>query len=132
VTSLPLSGYSILCVDNYVESLELLKFVFEAEGAKVFTAVSSEDALRIASAEKLDLMIADIRIPDDNGIVLLNKIRSLGIRLPAIAITGVSDANVRDLAISAGFLEYLVKPVDEAVLSQAVLGVLRSTKSRAS
>ena len=111
---------SILCVDNYIDSLEVLKLTLQLSGAQVHAAVSAEEALRMFSMHKPDLVISDLALPKSDGMSLLQAIRTQCPDVPAIALTGISDAKVRLQAFDAGFDRYLVKPVVDYILIETV------------
>lgn len=120
MTNRCLENVSVLCIDNYIDSLELLKLSLELHGARVHTAVSAEEAVRVFIEHRPSMVISDLALPQADGIALLKAIRSAYSGTPAIALTGISDPQVRERAIAAGFDRYFVKPVDDEVLIQAV------------
>ncbi len=122
-----LDNVSILCVDNYIDSLELLKVLFEMQGARVYTAISAEEAVRICVKQHPSVLICDLALPQGDGISLLRTIRSMGSKMPAIALTGISDLRVRKQALEAGFDHYLVKPADDNILLGAVSALASRT-----
>ena len=120
MTNTSLNNVSVLCVDNYIDALELLKLFLQLCGAQVYTAVSMDEAMRIFHAHHPNMLISDLALPQGSGIALLKAIRSQDAVMSAIALTGISDSKVRQQALDAGFDRYLVKPVDDHVLIQAV------------
>jgi len=131
MTNSSLHDVSILCVDNYIDALELLKLSLELHGAKVYPAVSAEEAMRIFSAHRPNIVISDLALPQGDGISLLKAIRSQDAAIGAIALTGISDPKVRQQALAAGFDRYLVKPIDDHVLIQTVSTLARNSRKRA-
>jgi CheY-like chemotaxis protein len=130
MTNSSLNDVSILCVDNYIDALELLKLSLELHGAKVYPAVSAEEAMRIFFAHHPNILISDLALPQGDGISLLKAIRSHDVVMGAIALTGISDSKVRQQALAAGFDRYLVKPIDDHVLIQAVSALARNSRKR--
>jgi CheY-like chemotaxis protein len=120
MTNTYLNDVSVLCVDNYIDALELLKLSLELRGAKVYTAVSMDEAMRTFDTQHPTILISDLALPQGSGITLMKAIRRQNAAMPAIALTGISDSQVRQQALDAGFDRYLVKPVDDQVLIQAV------------
>jgi CheY-like chemotaxis protein len=118
-----LQGLSILCIDNYIDSLELLRLMLQLEGAEVVTATSGEEALFAMKKTPVDVLISDLLMPNENGIELLQKIRTAGYRGPAIALTGLRHDTVQLGAISQGFIAYLVKPVEPERLIKTIADV---------
>lgn len=115
-----IKNVSILCVDNYIDSLEVLKLALELQGARVYGAVSAEEAVRTFVQQRPDVLIADLALGQADGIALLKAIRSLDPETPAIALTGISDPAICQRALDAGFDHYFVKPVDDDVLVQTI------------
>src|SRR5438128_2949843 len=113
MTNSSLNNVSILCVDNYIDSLELLKLSLQLHGATVYAAVSAEEAMRLVSTHHPDILISDLALPQGDGISLLKEIRSRDCAMAPIALTGISDSNVRQQALDAGFDRYHVTPVDD-------------------
>jgi CheY-like chemotaxis protein len=110
--SSPLKGLSILCIDNHIDSLEVLRLTLQLEGAQVHTATSADGAIFALKKSPVDVVISDLLMPDENGIEVLRKIRVAGYFGPAIALTGVRDDIVQLGALRQGFTAYLRKPVE--------------------
>jgi CheY-like chemotaxis protein len=72
-----LSQKVVLVVDDEEGIRELFKDEFEYSGATVFTAADGLEAFEIAKAQKLDLIVSDIRMPRSDGFDLLKKIRAV-------------------------------------------------------
>jgi CheY-like chemotaxis protein len=123
MSHLSLTNVRILCVDNYIDSLEPLKLLLELHGAEVYPAVSVKEAMRFFSEHRPRILVTDLALPEGNGISLMRALRRIDPSVAAVAITGVSDMKVRREALAAGFEYYLVKPVDEDVLVQAVSSI---------
>jgi CheY-like chemotaxis protein len=71
-----------------------------------------------------DLVLSDISMPGQDGYTVLAEVRAiettLGRRVPVAAVTAYAQAEDRQRALSAGFDQYLAKPVDPAALALAV------------
>lgn len=107
-----LAGFTVLVVEDDVDNLELLISHLEQEGALVLGAESMSAALRLASEHTIDALLCDLELPDGDGCGVLQKLRSRpgSSDLPAIALTGYSDAGWRKAAQDCGFDRYAVKP----------------------
>jgi CheY-like chemotaxis protein len=112
LTPMRLAGFSVLVVEDDVDNLELLLSHLEQEGALVLGAETLKAALRLASEHPLDALVCDLELPDGDGCELLQKLRDApgSSDLPAIALTGYSDANWQKAARECGFDRYAVKP----------------------
>ncbi|RZA29113.1 MAG: hybrid sensor histidine kinase/response regulator, partial [Lysobacteraceae bacterium] len=122
-----LAGVTLLVVDDEPDSLELVQQVLAETGARILTATSAAEALRVVSGELPDLLISDIGMPLMDGFELIRRIRSGRDRtlaaLPAIALTAFSRREDQQRALEAGYDEYMAKPLRPSVLLQAVVAM---------
>jgi two-component system CheB/CheR fusion protein len=121
-----LKGLHILAVDDDVDSLDLMRWTLEDAGAEVIVVASVREAIAalMASPSRYDVLLADIGMPDEDGLSLIRQVRALdaeaGGQIPAVAITAYVSDRERQLAIDAGFQMHLAKPVDATQLSRVV------------
>lgn len=101
----------ILMVDDDRVVLHLLAEGMRSLGYQVDTAQSGEDALRLASQEKFDLAVLDIRMPGLSGVDLAHALKQSG-DTPFVFLSAYGDENVVREATEAGALGFLTKPVD--------------------
>ena len=132
--SYPLQGRKVLVVEDHDDARELVARVLEAAGADVMTAASTRDALDRIAAAMPDLLLADLGLPDEDGYTLLKRIRAIPIpqaeALPAVALTAYARATDRDRALAAGFVDYIVKPVDPRELVRVIAAVIDGRRGR--
>ncbi|HEY9626502.1 MAG TPA: chemotaxis protein CheB [Coleofasciculaceae cyanobacterium] len=110
-----LSGLSLLVVDDEADVRTLLSKILEQHGAAVTAVASAHAALQALAAERFDVILCDIGIPEQDGNALMRQVRQLsdaaGGKTPAAALTAyVSDVDQR-AALAAGFQIHLAKPV---------------------
>lgn len=106
-----LKGLVVLVVEDDPDNLELLSSHLESDGATVIGAGSIGAALAMTSGLEISAVLADLELPDGDGCELVRKLRARdGRDLPAIALTGYSDAKWRARAAACGFDRYAVKP----------------------
>jgi two-component system, OmpR family, response regulator len=114
--SLPLNGLRVLVVDRNFDCRLLLTMVFEAYGIETITATSAHEALEILKQVKVDLLISEIGLPNEDGYSLMRKVKALEeaqqIEIPAIALTVYNTEDDCANALSAGFCKHLSKPFD--------------------
>ena len=84
-------------------------------------AANGKDALNLVIKHRPDLIITDIRMPEMDGLALLEVIRSLSIHSLAIIISGYNDFQYAQQAIRYGVSDYLLKPIDENELYECIL-----------
>ena len=112
---------AVLVVDDDLESLELLRAILSTAGARVEHAGSAERALEILMRTPIDVVVADIEMPGEDGYSLIRKIRATrGSALPAIALTAYGRLEDRGRALTAGFTLHMTKPADPTELIAAV------------
>ena len=123
-----LGGISVLVVDDDAESREVVAASLQSRGAVVKTAESVAQAMSILQAERVDVLVADIAMPGEDGYALMRRLRALDARaasIPAAALTALARDGDREQALEAGFQLHLVKPVDAATLVSAVASLAR-------
>jgi DNA-binding NtrC family response regulator len=82
-------------------------------GHEVLMARDSSEALGIVSAQPLDLVLCDVKMPGINGLELVRQIHELEPDLPCIVITGYGSAEASVDALRAGAFWYLEKPFEQ-------------------
>ena len=110
----------VLVVDDQPDARELLSMVLGHAGAEVLTADTAAAALETLRRTRLDVLVSDIGMPDEDGFNLIGRVRSLpseeGGATPAIALTAYATEEDRQRSLSAGFEDHLPKPVEPAEL----------------
>lgn len=113
----------ILLVEDHPDSAEALGRALRKRGFEVGFAGSVQAGVVAFEAERPDLVICDIGLPDGTGLDLMSRLRPLG-SVRAIALSGFGmDQDVRR-SREAGFSAHLTKPVDFSRLLVAVNSVL--------
>jgi PAS domain S-box-containing protein len=118
-----LDGLHVLAVDDEPDSLNLLRTVLEAAGARVATARSGPEALDAMRREPCDVLIADIGMPGMDGLQFIRAVRRMQepVRsIPAAALTAYARSQDRITSLASGFHMHLVKPIDPLELVVAV------------
>jgi DNA-binding response OmpR family regulator len=100
----------VLVVDDDEEMRGFLEEILRDEGFAVRTAPDAFAALLRMLAEAPDLVILDWRMPNMDGLALLQSIRRCFDRLPVVFITAFSGPEVRRLALHNGAAGFLAKP----------------------
>ena len=100
----------ILVVDDDERIRSLLVDTLSALGYHSLGAKNADEALSLLATEKVDLVIADVRMPKLNGLSLLRDIKNQNPLLPVLIITGYNFAHSKDQAIESGADGFLAKP----------------------
>jgi two-component system sensor histidine kinase BarA len=122
----PLHGRLCLAADDHPVNLQLIVHLLGEMGASVVTAEDGEAAVARAAEQRVDIAFLDVHMPRMSGIEAARRIRALHPErpIPVIALTAdAAERNQRELARS-GVQRFLIKPIDEAALRQAVRDVL--------
>ena len=118
-----LDGIHVLAVDDEPEALDLVRTVLEAAGARVTAVNSANAALDQLGRGGVDVLIADVGMPQVDGLELIRRVRQLPVSArstPAAAVTAYARSDDRILTIASGFQMHLAKPIDPDGLVAAV------------
>ncbi|HWQ36142.1 MAG TPA: response regulator [Blastocatellia bacterium] len=122
-----LTGLRVLIVDDEADSRKLLSTILSQSEARVETAESAAEAIRLMEAWQPEVLISDISMPVMDGFELIQQLRQHNreqiSHIPAIALTAYARAEDRIRALAAGYQMHLAKPVepDELVVTIASL-----------
>jgi signal transduction histidine kinase/ActR/RegA family two-component response regulator len=116
----------VLLVEDDDDTRELVRITLEKAGAWVDAVASASEARRELLEDSPDVLISDIRMPEENGYSLIQSLRSAGISTPAIALTALARLEDADAARAAGFQLHIAKPIDAANLIDAVAKLVRN------
>jgi DNA-binding NtrC family response regulator len=111
---------SLLVVDDDAPLLELLRRYFEGRGWVVFEAGTGTGALERFGAERPDLVLLDLDLPDLNGLPVLQRLRELDDEVGVIMLTGHGDVEIAVEAMRAGAENFLTKPFELEHLAAVV------------
>ena len=108
------SNATILIVEDDDNSLFVLKGILRTKGYRVLEACDGKQAVDVAEAEKLDLILLDLQLPRLNGLGVIRRLRENASleSLPIVMMTGSDPEEYRGIAIAAGCDDFLLKPID--------------------
>jgi signal transduction histidine kinase/ActR/RegA family two-component response regulator len=127
-----LGGIHVVAVDDEPDALNLMRTVLEAAGARVTAVSSANAALDEISRGGVDVLIADVGMPQVDGLQLIRNVRQLAgaaRATPAAAVTAYARSDDRILTIASGFQMHLAKPVEPGELISAVAVLARRAES---
>jgi two-component system cell cycle response regulator len=104
----------ILIVEDNPHSLELMSYLLEASGHIVHAAQTGTQAIAAARAERVDLVLLDLQLPDVDGYHVLRGLRAekATATTKIIAVTAVAMVGDRERTLNAGFDHYVPKPIN--------------------
>ena len=118
----------ILVVDDTEMNLVVFTNLLKKTRINIDTAMSGDEAVKLARKKKYDIVFLDHRMPDKDGIETLAEMKSDGDGLnretPSVCITANAISGMREKYIAAGFNEYLTKPIDPSRLESMIVGFL--------
>ena len=115
----------ILIIDDDDSIRESLDMYLTEEGYDVEVADSGLMGISKFIASRAELVILDIRLPDVSGFFVYDELRKQDHQVKVIMITAFHDENIIDEAIKKGVLKYIKKPINMAVLDQAIAQALK-------
>ncbi len=125
-----LKNTSILIVEDEESLRKAIVFDFKRKGFNVFDAENGTLALDIVKNNKIDVVLTDVRMPNGDGIELLDKIRDFNVELPIVMfVTGFADISVED-AYNKGVNAIFSKPFDRKNLLETVLRSVKDKNDR--
>ena len=108
-----------MIVDDEEDLRDVIAFDIEDAGFKILTASSGNKAIELLAKHKVDIIVSDIRMPDGDGVSLLNSIRKTEPNLPVVffvsAFADISESSAKNLGAKA----LLKKPINpDELISQ--------------
>jgi len=102
----------ILIVEDDSYHLELLAEIIKFGMHTPFSASNSDKALKILQQQKIDLIITDISLTNENGLDFIARLKSQNINIPFIVISGSTSTADRQKAEKMKAISFIKKPVD--------------------
>ena len=116
----------VLVVDDDMVCRELIREALHGDDLEVLEAAHGEQALEIIEQYRPDLVLLDIQMPNATGYAVLEQIRS-DPRLASLrvaALTAYAMRGDREKGLSAGFDDYITKPIEVSILRLRVQRLL--------
>lgn len=116
----------ILVVDDQKTVCYSLQRFLQSEGYDVITAVNGRDALELIKTSEPDVVVMDLRMPEMDGIEVLEKIKASFVKIQVIMMTAFSTTEKAIQAMKLGAYEYLIKPFDNNELLACIKNAVRA------
>ncbi|MGB7292269.1 MAG: sigma-54 dependent transcriptional regulator [Thermodesulfobacteriota bacterium] len=100
----------ILVIDDEQNICESIKKTLERSGYSVSTSHDGYEALKKVRADAYDMVICDIRLPDQDGLQLLDQIKEFNHRIIVCMITGYASIDTAITSMRHGAIDYITKP----------------------
>lgn len=124
--------HTLLIVEDDPDTSEMLRVYFEAQGYRVVTAATGQEALDTCRSEPPDLILLDVRLPDIEGFEVGEQLQEdvRTSRLPVIFVTERRGRDDRIVGLKLGAIDYITKPFDVQELRLRVRNALRRAGSQ--
>ncbi len=119
-----------LVVDDEPDIRELLEITLNRMNIRTCCAENLAAARQLLSSQSFDLCLTDMRLPDGDGLELVDFIQELGLLLPVAVITAHGSMDIAIRAMKKGAFDFLTKPVDLGALRQLVSNALQASPTR--
>ena len=122
------NGFTILVIDDEAQIRKLLEISLEANEYKVLFAINGKDGITMAASHQPDLILLDLGLPDQNGQIILKKLREWFLNpIIILSVKSIEDEIVK--ALDNGANDYLTKPFRTQELLARIRTALRSKTS---
>ncbi len=115
---------TLLTIDDQRDNLTVIKAIVKNYMPEwhVLTALTGEDGISLARKEQLDIILLDIIMPGMDGFEVLKELKAYKTtcNIPVIAVTARAMKEDREMFLSAGFDDYISKPIDLDVLYKTI------------
>lgn len=110
----------MLVVDDDRLILDCFRYAYPEPGYELLLADKAMDAISLFEANRPDIAILDMRLPDLSGLALFERLKQIDPKVPILLMTGHSTANNTIEALRMGAFEYILKPLDLDLLQTVV------------
>ena len=115
-----MTSRQILVVDDEPKMRRVLEIMLQKLGHQVFCASNGREALEVFQDNAIDLIIADLRMPEMDGIELLSNLRARKFDVPVLVVTAHGTVETAVAAMKYGAFDYIVRPFDMDALLLAI------------
>jgi CheY-like chemotaxis protein len=121
-----LIGWDIVVIDDEDDSLEVAEIILDAYGANLYTARNGQEGMELIQQVRPKFVISDLSMPVMDGWGLIHEVKNDPVlsEIPVIALTAHAMVGDRERAISAGFYNYLTKPLTVETFMQDLVNLL--------
>jgi two-component system cell cycle response regulator DivK len=106
-------GPLVLIVEDNDKNMKLVRDILRFKGYRTLEATSGREGVRLALAERPDLVLMDVQLPDIDGVAALQELRAdpAAAAMTVVALTAFAMKSDRERFLSAGFDGYITKPI---------------------
>src|ERR1700756_3876580 len=116
---------NVRVVDDEAVLAEMVSMALRYEGWTISTAGDGSSAIASARAQRPDVVVLDVMLPDMSGLDVLHKLREENPQLPVLLLTAKDAVEDRVLGLTAGGDDYVTKPFSIEELAARLRGLMR-------
>ncbi|MHA6279263.1 sigma-54-dependent transcriptional regulator [Salinimicrobium sp. CAU 1759] len=120
----------ILLVEDDVAFCTMLKTFLVKKECEVDAVYTATEALNLVAKNKYDVVISDVRLPDKEGLEILQAVNQKGEKTGVIMMTSYAEISMAVNAIKEGALDYIAKPFHPEVILKAINDALENPVER--
>lgn len=121
---------SVLIVDDEISMRELVRQYLEESVPHIFEASNGKEALTWLESNDVDVVLTDIRMPEMDGISMVERIAKMQLDTVAIVMTGYEETSAVKRALVAGVHDFINKPFNGAFLVSLVNNAVETSQWR--
>ncbi len=120
--------FTVLVLEDDKNIRRLTEIKLKNEGYNVYSCANGLEGLNVIGEKHIDIIIADIMMPEMDGYDFISEIRNLGYNTPCIMVTAKGAIEDKTQGFMLGVDDYMVKPIDFSELFMRIKAVLRRAK----
>ncbi len=125
-----MSQQRVLVVDDETRMRRVLEIMLQKMGLETRVAHNGQEALALAQKESFDLVLTDLRMPEMDGLALLDALRAQKVEVPVILLTAYGTVESAVQAMKLGAYDYILRPFDVEAVERVITRALTTERTR--
>lgn len=125
-----MSQQRVLVVDDEANTRRVLEIMLQKMGLETRAAGNGQEALTLTQRESFDLILTDLRMPEMDGLALLEALRTQKIETPVILLTAYGTVESAVHAMKLGAYDYILRPFDVEAVERTITRALTTERTR--
>ena len=125
-----MSRQRVLVVDDETRMRRVLEIMLQKMGLETRAAHNGQEALTLAQKESFDLVLTDLKMPEMDGLTLLDALRAQKVEVPVILLTAYGTVESAVKAMKLGAYDYILRPFDVEAVERVITRALTTERTR--
>jgi two-component system response regulator AtoC len=125
-----MSQQRVLVVDDEANTRRVLEIMLQKMGHETRAARNGQEALTLVQRESFDLVLTDLRMPEMDGLALLDALRTQKVEAPVILLTAYGTVESAVQAMKLGAYDYILRPFDVEAVERIINRALTTERTR--